>query len=139
MPVNNLTPPERETTITSTDADGLVRIWTAQRPFITRMRNHPAFTEVDSGHHGTSDWASFTIPADQWNPASGAKRRVTMTDEQKAAAGARLRAARTPGISANAHGASELQNEQGGDDHTGPGAPSSLVGTSGDHHSQEGT
>jgi len=88
---------ERETTIASTDADETVRIWSAQRRHIGRMRRHPAFTEVGSGFHDGSEWAEFTIPADQWNPASGAKRKSNLTDEQRAAAAERLAKARGAG------------------------------------------
>lgn len=93
--VSHLTASERETVINSDDDSGVVRIWTAQRRFITRLRKNPAFTEVDTGHTGSTEWSEFTIPADRWNPASGAKRRVTMTDEQRRAAADRLRAARS--------------------------------------------
>ena len=93
--IANLTAPERETTVATTDDDPEVRIWTAQRRHITRLRKHPAFTEVRQGWHGTMEWAEFTIPADKWNPASGAKRTRNMTDEQKQAAATRLAAART--------------------------------------------
>ena len=93
--LTHLTASERETVINSDDDSGVVRIWTAQRRFITRLRKNPTFTEIGTGFHGTTEWAEFTIPADQWNPASGAKRRVTMTDEQRRAAADRLRAARS--------------------------------------------
>ena len=90
----SLTPAERETTVTITDADDTVRIWTAQRRYLGRLRRHPSYTEVRSGFHGGSEWAEFTIPASDWNPATGAKRKVTMTDEQRAANAARLAAMR---------------------------------------------
>jgi hypothetical protein len=92
--ITSLTAAERETIINASDADDLVRIWTAQRRHITRLRNNPSFTEVATGHYGTTEWAEFTIPADSWSAASGAKRRVTLTDEQRQAAAERLRAAR---------------------------------------------
>lgn len=92
--VSNLTGPERETIANTDDDAEVVRIWTAQRRHITRLRNHRAFTEVESGYHGTTEWAAFTIPADQWNPATGAKRQSSMSGEQRAAAADRLRAAR---------------------------------------------
>ena len=76
------------------DADDVVRIWTAQRRYLGRLRRHPSYTEVKSGTHGGTEWAEFTIPASEWNPATGAKRKVTMTDEQRAASAARLRAVR---------------------------------------------
>jgi multidrug efflux pump subunit AcrB len=88
-----LTPPERETTINASDADELVRIWTAQRTYITKMRNNPAFTEVKSGMYGTSAWAQFTIPADRWSPL-GVKRQLTLTDAQRAAMSNRMKALR---------------------------------------------
>jgi hypothetical protein len=85
---------ERETTVNATDDDSLVRIWTAQRRHIGRLRRHPAFTEVASGLTEGSEWASFTIPADQWNPATGAKRKSNLTDEQRQASAERLARAR---------------------------------------------
>lgn len=44
---------------------------------ITSLRPHPA------------------NPADSWSPASGAKRKSNLTDEQRRAAGERLRAVRS--------------------------------------------
>jgi hypothetical protein len=80
---------ERETTITTSDADDLVTIWSAQPGVIGKLRRNPNFTEVDSGSYGSSAWARFTIPADRWNPATGAKRRVNLSDEQRVALRAR--------------------------------------------------
>ena len=91
---HSLSAAERETTVTITDADDVVRIWTAQRRYLGRLRRHPSYTEVKSGTHGGTEWAEFTIPASEWNPATGAKRKVTMTAEQRAAIAARLRAVR---------------------------------------------
>lgn len=85
---------ERETVITASDGDDLVRVWTAQRTVITRISRDSRFTIVDSGEHEGTRWVSATIPADKWNPVTGAKRNRTMTDEQKKAAADRLRAAR---------------------------------------------
>lgn len=85
---------ERETIVTTSDGDDLVRVWTAQRTVITRISKDPRFTIVDSGEHEGTRWVSATIPAEKWNPVTGAKRNRTMTDEQKKAAAERLRAAR---------------------------------------------
>lgn len=75
---------ERETTVTMSDGDPLVRIWTCQRPTITRLRKKPeAFLEVASGHDGIREWAEFTIPAERFNLARGAKGRRTLTEEQR--------------------------------------------------------
>lgn len=89
-----MNPYERETIVNASDGDDEVRIWTAQRRYITKLRNHPRATEVKGGFYGTSEWAEFTIPASQWNPVSGIKRQSTMSEEQRAAAGERLRAMR---------------------------------------------
>lgn len=78
-----LTAPERETTIISTDGDDLVTIETAQRRHITRLRKNPAFAEVATGTYEGSEWARFTIPARDWSPATGAKRKRNLTDEQR--------------------------------------------------------
>ena len=85
---------ERETVITTSDGDDLVRVWTAQRTVITRISRDSRFTIVDSGEHGGTRWVSATIPAEKWSPVTGVKRTRTMSDEQKAAAAERLRAAR---------------------------------------------
>ena len=85
---------ERETTVTATDADDTVRIWTCQKRYLGRLRRHPSFTEVATGHHGKTEWAEFIIPSSDWNPATGAKRKVTMTDERRAALADRMRSAR---------------------------------------------
>jgi hypothetical protein len=81
---------ERETVINTTDADDLVRVWTCQARYLGRLRRQPSFTEVKSGRYGSTEWAEFTIQASEWNPASGAKRRVTLTEEQRQARAARL-------------------------------------------------
>lgn len=77
--VRNLEAEERETTVTSTDGDDVVKVWTAQRRFITRLRH-------------------------RWNPATGAKRASGLSEEQKAASAARLAASRgaLSGVSADA-------------------------------------
>ena len=78
-----LTAPERETTIISTDGDDLVTIETAQRRYITRLRKNPRFLEVAQGEFEGSEWARFTVPASEWNPATGAKRKRNLTEEQR--------------------------------------------------------
>lgn len=92
--LSSLSAAERETTVTATDADDTVRIWTCQKRYLGRLRRHPSFTEVATGFHGSTEWAEFTIAAADWNPATGAKRKVTMTDERKAALADRMRSAR---------------------------------------------
>lgn len=81
---------ERETVVNATDDDEVVRIWTAQRRFITKLRRHPRITELRTGFVDGTEWAEFTVPSDQWNPVSGVKRVSTLTDEQKQASAERL-------------------------------------------------
>jgi hypothetical protein len=90
----HLTPPERETVINTTDDDDLVEIWTAQRPYITRLRKNSKVTEIRSGHYGSTEWAEFSVPSDQWSPDGGVKYSRKQSDEQKRAAAERLAAAR---------------------------------------------
>lgn len=85
---------ERETVAVGTAADGLVTISSTQRKHITKLRKHPAFTEVHSEMIGNTEYAVFTVPAGDWNPATGGKRKRVMTEEQKRIAGERLQAAR---------------------------------------------
>lgn len=82
---------ERETVINASDGDDVVRIWTAQRRFITRLQKNPRVKQVGSGEHDGTPFYAFEIPASEWNPVSGVKRQSNMTDEQKRAAAERLR------------------------------------------------
>lgn len=88
---------ERETVITVSDGADTVHIWTAQRTVITKLRKDDRFTITGEGEHDGTNWVSATIPAEKWNPVTGAKRNRTMTDEQRRAAGERLKAARERG------------------------------------------
>ncbi len=80
---------ERETVINSSDGDELVRIWTAQRTYITKMRRDAAFTETGAGTIEGTDWATFTIPADRWSPL-GPRRSKNLTPEQREAMSKRM-------------------------------------------------
>ncbi len=93
-----MTPEERETIVTTSDGDDVVRIWTAQRPVISRLQKDTRFTLIDSGFFEGSKWAEFTIPRNQWNPVSGAKKRYKVSEERRAQLAeqmARARAAKT--------------------------------------------
>lgn len=86
-----LTGPERETTVTISDEDRTARIWTARRKDITKLRRNTKAIEVASGHHEGTEWAQFEIPNDEWNPASGIKRKTKpMTPAQRQAAAERF-------------------------------------------------
>ena len=91
--MDSFTAAERETIVRTSDDDDLVHIWTAQKRFITKMRRNPQFTEVETGYHGTSEFAEFTVPADRWSPL-GVKRLTNLTEQQRNQASARLQAAR---------------------------------------------
>lgn len=89
-----MNPYERETVINASDGDSLIRIWTAQRTYITKMRKNAAFIEVASGRYEGSEWAAFEIAASQWSPLGVKAKRKPMTPEQREAAAERLRRAR---------------------------------------------
>ncbi len=93
-----LTADERETTLTMSDGDDLVRINTAQRTVITKLRRKPeVFTETASGHFGATEWAEFTCPKDRFNLGAAARPKREISEAQREAALAnvvRARAAR---------------------------------------------
>lgn len=90
-----LTAPERETVITSSDGDDYVEFWTTQRKVITRLRRNERVEIVDEGTYEGSEWVHARILASLWSPTSGVKRKSKpMTEEQRQAAGERLRKAR---------------------------------------------
>lgn len=90
--VGSLTPDERETIIRISDGDGPVRIDTTRRVDITALRKKPDATETGSGFHGTTAWATFTIPKNRWSTGRGVKSQPReMTEEQRAALADRLR------------------------------------------------
>lgn len=97
---------ERETTVNASDDDELVRVWTAQRAVITRLRRDSAFTEVGSGVSDGTEWAEFTTPADRWTPA-GVRRTRNISDEQRERLRSRLRS------SENAHNVGAESVEDG--------------------------
>lgn len=86
---------ERETTVTVTDADDYVMVWSNRRKDITKLRRNALVTIVSEGVHDGTAWVEARIPADKWNPVTGIKRsRRPLTEEQRVAAAERLRAAR---------------------------------------------
>lgn len=91
--VANLTAPERETVINGSDADDTITIWTAQRRIITKLKRNSAATLVDEGFYGSTAWAQFSMPASMLSFRSTRQKR-TLTDEQRAEMGDRLRKAR---------------------------------------------
>jgi hypothetical protein len=86
----HLTAAERETTVTSTDDDDQVVIWTSRRRHIGELRRNPKFTLRAEGVFGSTAWAEFVIDDSEWSPASGARWRRDLTDEQRAHMAERL-------------------------------------------------
>ena len=86
---------ERETTVSVSDADEVVTIWTARRRDLQAMRGHPRFTEIDAGWVEGQEWARFTIAVAEWSPVSGARRpgRIPSAAQLAALAGGRERRA----------------------------------------------
>ena len=74
---------ERETTITLSDGDTLVRIWTSQHHVIQHLRKDKRFTETTDPSRCTTEEAEFTIPRTEWTPWGGAKHRRQLTDKQQ--------------------------------------------------------
>jgi hypothetical protein len=58
----SLTGAERETIITLNDEDETAEIWTAQRPWITRLKKNPSALLLEKGKHNGSVWARFEVP-----------------------------------------------------------------------------
>lgn len=86
----SLTPGERETVINYNDGEDIAYIYTAQRKVITRLRRNVAAELVEEGEFEGSVWARFRLPA---RLVSFRAPRI-MSEEQRAAAGVRLAAAR---------------------------------------------
>jgi len=85
---------ERETVINATDADEMVRVWSAQRAWITALRKSRSFTEIRCGMADGTECAEFEIPKDLWNPVRGVKHPRKQSSEQKRASVERLAAYR---------------------------------------------
>jgi hypothetical protein len=88
----SLTPPERETVITFSDADDTATIHTHQRRIVTKHLNNPAATKVDGLTFEGTAGAVFEMPADFISFRSGRRRKVS--PEQARAAAANLSRAR---------------------------------------------
>lgn len=77
---------ERETTVSTSDADPWVHIHTYQRPYMTKLLANSDFEVVEQ----KPEYLHVRIQATKWNPATGAKRKRTFTPEQREAARQRL-------------------------------------------------
>ena len=89
--ITSLTADERETTLTVADGGDFVRIDTTRRKDITALRKRQNVVEVESGYHGTTEWAQFLVPAHLYDVARGVKTPRTLSDEQRAVLAERAR------------------------------------------------
>ena len=89
----SLTAAERETIVTLNDEDDVLHVWTAQRPWITRLKKNPAARLIEEGKHDGSVWARFELPADLLTFRSK-RTRLELTDEQRETRRERLALAR---------------------------------------------
>jgi hypothetical protein len=85
---------EQETTVTGNRKEGVWYVWTADPVHIRRFTREAADGRgvlVGSGE----DWAEFKIPSSDYDPGRGFKRRkMVLSDEQRAERSERLRNAR---------------------------------------------
>ena len=89
--ITSLTADERETTLTVADGGDFVRIDTTRRKDITALRKRANVVEVESGFHGTTEWAQFLVPAHLYDVSRGVKTPRTLSDEQRAVLAERAR------------------------------------------------
>lgn len=89
--ITGLTADERETTLTVADGGDFVRIDTTRRKDITALRKRANVVQVAAGFHGTTEWASFLVPAHLYDVARGVKTPRTLSDEQRAVLAERAR------------------------------------------------
>lgn len=81
---------EMETTITYDHAEQKYRVWSSYRPHINRFLKDERASLTGEGE----DWASFEIASQDYDIRNAFKRKVNLSDEQRAAAAERLRKAR---------------------------------------------
>lgn len=82
---------EQETTVTWIRSDPKVRVYTSNPVDLRKFRKDSRATEI----RGEDDWAEFTIPRTDFDPAKGFKsKRKPLTEVQREAAADRLKKAR---------------------------------------------
>lgn len=72
--------------MTKVRADDLVHVYSNDPKHIRKLRADTRAREVEGGE----DWARFEIPSDAFDPLTGFKRRVNLSDEQRDALRERL-------------------------------------------------
>ena len=89
--ITGLTADERETTLTVADGSDFVLIDSTRRKDITALRKRQNVVEVESGYHGSTEWARFMVPAHLYDVARGVKTPRTLSEEQRAVLAERAR------------------------------------------------
>ncbi len=85
----SLTPPERETIISMSDADDHWLIHTWQRQLMTKLDTNPSAQKLQEHRYGASRGATYRLPAGLLTFRTAPVHR-SMTVEQRTAAGERL-------------------------------------------------
>ena len=81
-----MSPSERETTITYTDADEVVQIYTCIRRDITALKKKLSRGVVlleEGTHRDGTVYAKFQVPIDLWRPGNAVKRTVSETQRAR--------------------------------------------------------
>lgn len=92
---------ERETIVRWSEdpTDPKTYIYTASRKVITTLSKNPAATLVDSGKHEGTAWAEFELSGNgDLITFRAGKRTRNLTDEQREALSARLKASRSANV-----------------------------------------
>jgi hypothetical protein len=95
----SLTASERETIITLNDEDETAQVYTAQRPWITKLKRNPSAILLEEGSHDGSAWARFELPKGLVSLRSTKVKRE-LTEEQREALRERMAHAREARIAA---------------------------------------
>lgn len=82
---------EQETTISYNVADEKVQIYSCVPKHVRKMLKDDRYTLVEQGEFEGTLWGKFTIPTNEWNPVTGAKRRSNLSAEQREALANRMR------------------------------------------------
>lgn len=87
---------EQETTVVKNNGSDEVLIWSNIASDILKLRRNGGVKIIREGRHGRTHWVEARVARDQWNPVGGVKRQTkrVMTEEQRLAAGERLKKAR---------------------------------------------
>lgn len=86
---------ERLVSIEFSAADDVARVYTAQRPWITRLKKNPAAVLIDEGREGSTPWAVFQVPKELISVRRKRRETRPLSPEERAERKARLTPGRT--------------------------------------------